>query len=368
MNTEENTQPTLRETLTAGVEKMAAEVVAPVVETSKAESEAEVKKDVVSAEIKDTRTAGRPRDQFGRLLPGKPVKEDAPKTEETSVSEAPKRPARPSWWKKDFDSHWEQFDPKVAEYIHERERQYQSGVSTYKEGYDKLKPLGDAISKYAPVWEQAGVKPHEALANLAETDRILRTGSKEDKLRLISYMAQSYSVPMQEMLVQGEDGKIYFNQQYTQPQAQQPQQRGLTAEEASQLFDSRMAQVRLHAAVENFIAAKDGEGKPLYPHFHEVKGTMDRFLRSGIANDLPSAYERAMLMPEHASLIEAEKAAKQQADLEAQARAKAEAATKARANTVSPRSQSPTGTVVAGDKTRKGLRDLLTEGVSQLSR
>ncbi len=313
---------------------------------------------VEKQEKAEGRTAGRPRDAQGRLLPGKPEKapqvtESAPVVEEKTEVKVSK--PRPDSWKKEYWDYWEKIDPKLQEYLHEREGDFRKGVGTYKSEYDRLRPIDEAIKPYVQHWEQAGVTPDQALKNLAETDRILRYGSKEDKLRLMAYMAQSYAVPINEMLVRGEDGQVYFNQQYLNQQQQQPAQQGLTPQQVEQLVQEKMARAAWAQKVKDFRDSNPD----LSP---EVEKAMAGLLQAGLANDLPSALEAAMRLPQHAALFEARQTAKRQAEEAQRKQEAADKAARARAGAVSVKSQSPTGTA-AGEKTRKGLRDTIAEAM-----
>lgn len=361
MTTETAAPNTLREQLSSvfdDVVKPETDTPAPVVDSAAAP---EVADKTVEAKP-EGRTAGRQRDDKGRLLPGKSEKPEAVTTETVVSQEVKAAKPRPDSWKKDYWDYWEKLDPKLQDYLHERESDFRKGVGTYKAEYDRLKPFGDAVTPYLQLWEQAGVSPDQAVRNMAETDRILRSGSKDEKLRLMAYMAQSYGVPMHEMLVQGEDGKVYFNQQYLGQTQQQPQQQGITPEQVEQIVQANIQRVAWLQQVKDFREAKDGNGSPLHPHVAEVEVTMAGLLRAGLAKDLPSAYDAALRMPQHAALFEAQQTAKRQAEEEAKKREAAAVAARARAGAVSVKSQSPTG-AAAGEKTRKGLRDTIAEAM-----
>ena len=92
------------------------EPVAASVETQKVEA-------VETPEQKAGRTAGRARDEHGRLMPGKaekPVEAIAEKPAEPQKQ----RPPRPSSWKKEMWDHYDKLDPQVAEYVHQREAEF----------------------------------------------------------------------------------------------------------------------------------------------------------------------------------------------------------------------------------------------------
>lgn len=372
----DNTGATLRETVEASFDRVMeatgeAAPVEPVTTETQTEAAAPEKPE------KPSRTAGRPRDEAGRLLPGKPDKNAAasepkpdtakPDTGAPSAAAAPKRePIRirdkdvewwqyPSAWKADNKPHWDALPDAVRQEIHRREQDAAFGVSTYKAEYDQVKPLKEALAPYEPFLRQANMRPEQYVSALVQAEQSFRYGNEQQKLATLAQWIQDYNIPVQNMFVRGEDGQVYFNQQFQkQQQAQQPQ--GITPQQVEQLVQQKVQQVQLQAAVQQFATAKDREGNPIYPHFDTVKQTMDGILRAGLAQDLPSAYDAALRLPQHAALYDAQQNAKREAEDAAKAKAKAEQTQRAKQANVSTKSSAPTGNVVTADKGRKGLR------------
>ena len=344
----------------------------PVVEKTEPVVEATVEaKEAVKAEPKtEGRTAGRARDEHGRLLPGKAEKPEAkaePKAEPVEaapvvapVETRPKTPP-PSSWKKDHWTDWEklsQENPKLAEYLIQREGEFAKGVSTYKQDFDRLKPVADVIGQYQPFLQQHNLKPEQFVAALAQSDQTLRFGTQQQKLQMFAKLAQDYQIPIQEMLVQGDDGKVYFNQQYFAPQQPSQQPGTLTRQEAEKLFNEKLSQMQWVSAIQNFAAAKDEKGNPQYPHFERVRQDMDGILRAGLAKDLPTAYDKAIRM--HDDIWQAEQAAKQAAAQKAQQEAQAKQVAKAKATATSVRTATPSGETAAKPK---GIRASLEAAI-----
>ncbi len=352
----------LRDTIEAAVNTVETQALATEtpaaapVETSvpATEVKADVKADVPVVETaaeKAGRTAGRARDEHGRLLPGKAEK--AAEAEPVKTEPQAQRPQRPSSWKKEMWEHWEKLDPAVAKYIHEREGQFAGGISTYKTDYDRLKPVADVIAQHEPFLRQQNIKPEQLVSNLMAADQTLRFGQPKDKLSLFAKLATDYQIPLHEMLVQGEDGKVYFNQEYFKPQQQQAQQAGtLTRDEALKLFQEQSAHQQWITTIRNFQEAKDDKGNPKYPHFETVRLTMDRLLKSGEATDLPTAYTKAVRLND--DIWEAEQAAKTAAAQSAAQKAQQAQVGKAKATAVSPRTATPSADADTGKA--KGIR------------
>ena len=361
--------PTLRETVeaaydsTVGAAETAATDAPVVVETAAPGA---------TTPAADT-DAGRARDASGRFIEAdkekptaaKPVK--APATAAAPVEKIGVK--RPDSWKKELWPIWEKLDAGEAlsreerkqflEYLPQREGEYAKGVSAYKAEADHAKALRDAIAPYQPMLQQTGMRPEQFISSLANTHQTLTNGTPEQKLRTFAKFAQDYQIPLNEMLIQGEDGKVYLNQEYFKPQ--QPQ--GIAPEDVDKRVVTTMQKMMWANTVQNFVQARDKDGNPLYPHYEKVKGTMDGLLRAGLFPDLPSAYGGALRLPQHADLYEAEQ--KQLRDQQAAAKLKEEAdkVARARANAASPRTSTPTASVDGGGK--KGLRDTVEAAYDQ---
>jgi len=304
-------------------------------------------------------------------LPGKAEKVDRPEKAEAQAepvrAETPEpavkpKPA-PQSWKKDHWGAWEKLstdNPQLADYILQRESEFQRGVSAYKADYDRSRPLVEAIAPYHPFLQQIGMPPERFITALAQADQVLRFGTPQQKLQAFAKFAQDYQIPIHEMLVQGEDGKVYVNQQYTQPQqSQQPQ---LGPEDIRREVQGTIQDLYLRQQVQEFLSAKDDKGNPKYPHIERVRQDMDGILRAELAQDLPTAYEKAIRM--HDDIWQAEQAAKQAAAQKAQQEAQARQVAKAKATATSVRSATPSGESAAKPK---GIRASLEAAVEARS-
>ena len=364
----EEPQVTLRETLESNFDSL-----------DKGEPEAPV-----------TEKTDRARDEAGRFAAKEEAKpeakveaklEPAPKVEAKPQPE-PVQPApepveaikRPSSWKKEYWPVWDKLtkgEPlskeeavSLAKYNLERENDLVKGVSTYKAEYDRAKPIVEALAPFQPMMQSANLRPEEFVSRLAHAHQTLTYGDPQAKLKAFAQFVQDYQIPVHELLIQGEDGKVYFNQQYFKQEQQQPQ--GLTPEQVDQMLERKLAQNMWHQTIQSFVTATDDKGNPRYPHFEEVKATMDGLLRAGLAKDLPGAYERALRLPEHSHILEAQQRQQRETEEREKQRLAAEAAQRAKRDRVSVRSSAPTGMAHA-EKSGKGLRELLSDGIEEVT-
>lgn len=313
----------LREALSAALD--AQEPEAPVADTAPVEAVADTPVETQAVET-PAEKADRVRDEAGRFA----AKAVAP------VAEVPVAKAPPSSWKKDYWDHWGKLDPNIQDYLHQREAEAAKGVSTYKQQYDQAAPFYQAVQPFIPHLQQRGIAPDRWLADLGQVDRILSTGTPEQKGQLIARMAAANGVDLQG-LIGGQANPQFGHIAQTVNTLQQRIQQFETQQQQAE-------QTRLQETITSFSADK--------PHFDAVRGTMGQLLQSGVASDLQTAYDKAIRL--HDDIWQQEQAsqassANRQAEL-----------LKKKAAASSPKSASPTGAQAAGNG-KKGLRDTLSE-------
>jgi len=335
-------QITLRDQLSQNVDEI-------VVDTPVEETVVEAAPEGETAEQQEQRL----RDERGRF-----AKKEAEQVESAEIP-APevKKINRPSTWKKDY---WEHFDklatenPSLAEYINQRESEYAKGVSTYKNEAERAKAIWGALEPFMPELQQHRIDPAQWVGNLGRAHQQLATGSPQQKLQMFQKLAQDYGVPLQALVqTEGQPDPVL---QYVSPLYEQVNQ--LKGQLHSWQTQQQQAEQRqIQSQIEKFA-----EGKP---YFEQVRETMSGLLQSGLAQDLDSAYEAAVRLPQHESIFQE---MQQQQQLEAEKRAaeqRAAVATRARNQTVSTRSTTPTGP--RSKSSGSGLRDTIAEAFEAAS-
>ena len=342
-------EATLRDTLAEAVKTHteAPDVVAEPVESA-------------APEETEAQRAERLRDEKGRFAkseekPDAKAEVQLPAQTVEAAAEQPKRVNRPASWKKD---HWESFDkiagenPALAEYINQRETEFQRGVSTYRNEVENARPLMEAIAPFMPDLQRHNIAPQQWISNLGNAHRMLVQGSPQDKLSMFQQMARDYGIPAQ-LAVQGQDGQWQLLGQ--QPPVQSPAPQPLDIQSEVQKVLLRERAVSDAQAMEN-----DTQN---YPHFSEVRNTMAQLLESGAAKDLQEAYSKATRLDDN--IWQQEWEAKQAASQKAQIEAKAKEVARAKAASVSTKSATPAGEVTAGGD--KSLRDTIAEATRAAS-
>lgn len=319
----------------------------------------QVVESTIPAEVpveKPGRTAGRARDEAGKLLPGKPAENKGfvkPKEQEGVITATPvpakPRPPRPSSWKKDYWEHWDKLDPSVAEYINQRESEYAKGVSTYKTEWDTVRPIAEAMAQFEPILKANNIQPAQWITNLGNAHKQLAMGTPEAKASMFLKLAHDYQIPIASLFVQGEDGKIYANPNIQPHQPpQQSQQPNVEEVVKKILLEQSTTQ-----EIQNFVSVTDDKGQLKHPHFETVKATMQGLLQADLATDITDAYNQALKHPRHSDLYAQIQEQETRAEAERKAAESLKAVVRARGNAVSPKGSTPS--VPAGEKP-KGVR------------
>lgn len=244
--------------------------------------------------------------------------------------------------------HWGKLDPSVAEYINQRESEYAKGVSTYKQEWESAKPLIEAMSPFMPLLQQHNINPGQWISNLGNAHKTLALGTPEQKLGAFIRLAGEYRIPLEQMFVRGQDGQVYFNQQYVAAQQAAPQSQQQSQTDPRQLFKEMLAEEKAYQQLETMKSDTKA-----YPHFEVVRETMAGLLRAGLAQDYPSAYEAAIRMPQHSDIFDAIQQQKREQEDREKAEAQRKAAEAARRANVSLKSATPASTGQAQPKGRR---------------
>ena len=128
--------------------------------------------------------------------PEAPSITDQGASSQAAAAPAPETPAAawanmPKSWRKEMGEYWGKQDPRVQQYIHEREEQALRGIGQYKSVADQwnntLKPFEGYIKQY-------NLNPHEVVTNLAAAHAILRFGSPEQKAQVAALLDRDYGL------------------------------------------------------------------------------------------------------------------------------------------------------------------------------
>jgi hypothetical protein len=278
--------------------------------------------------------------------------------EAQEAAEEVKPVSRPSTWKKEYVQIWDKMEAgeqiskedfvKFAEYANQRESEYKKGVSTYKAEADRAKSYEQAVAPFAENLARRGLQPAQYIENLVRAEQILSSAPMEQKVQVFQRLAADYGIQL------NGSGQI----QQLDPYAQQlMNQLNMVNQEVSSI-KGRFAQEENQRLMNEIEKYRSDVEK--YPHFDVVREEMAQLLELGKAQDLETAYKKAVRMNDDVWSVEQERLlndAKQKA-------VKAQQVAKAKAAAVSPKSVTPSGRVAEpGDK--KDRRSLISEQLGE---
>jgi hypothetical protein len=288
--------------------------------------------------------------------------EYADKDEAQEAAEEVKPATRPSTWKKEYVQIWDKMEAgeqiskedftKFAEYANQRESEYKKGVSTYKAEADRARAYEEAVAPYTNDLQRRGIKPEQYISNLARADQILTNAPMEQKVQIFQRLAQEYGVQL------NGNGQMQQFDPYTQ---QLMNQLNMVNQEVSSI-KGRFAQEENQRLMGEIERVRSDVEK--YPHFDVVREEMAQLLELGKAQDLETAYKKAVRMNDDVWALEQERLLKDAK----QSAVKAQQVAKAKAAAVSPKSVTPSGKVTEpGDKKdrRSLIADQLGEAMSR---
>jgi len=286
--------------------------------------------------------------------------EDAEPVEFKDEDEAPKeKVTRPSTWKKEYVQIWDKMEAgeqiskedftKFAEYANQRESEYKKGVSTYKAEADRARGYEEAIAPFVPELQAQNISPAAWINNLGRAHMILTKAPYEQKVQMFQRLAQDYGIQLN-----GEGVAPIQQDAYTQQLMNQLNQVNQEVSSIKSRFQHEENQ-RLTNEIER--VRSDAEK---FPHFDVVREEMAQLLELGKAQDLETAYKKAVRMNDDVWALEQDRLLKdaRQSTLKAQQVAKAKAAA------VSPKSTTPSGKV-SNPEDKKDRRSLIAEGLGE---
>jgi hypothetical protein len=218
--------------------------------------------------------------------------------------------ALPKSWKKDMAPHWEKLPPEVHDYVYARENDVMRGIQQYQQGYQSW----DTLTKpFSPIFQQnPDVNPIQLMQGLMNTHLQLLNPSApiEKKREMALRILSDYGITLDGAQITQADPGLLAELNTLRSELGQIKQTFSTQQK--QAHD---AQVQSHLDAINTFASK-----PENEYFSEVGNDILRFIQTGVAKDLPSAYEMAcwanpgirakMLAKQQAAAVPAQRDAK----------------------------------------------------------
>ena len=291
--------------------------------------------------------------------PAESVSVDEPTESHQEAQEAAedvKPVSRPSTWKKEYVQIWDKMEKgeqiskddfvKFAEYANQRESEYKKGVSTYKAEADRARELENAIAPFQQEFAQQGITPAAWINNLGRAHMILSKADPAQKIQVFQRLAQDYGIQL--------NGEGQFVQPQVDAYTQQLMNQLNQVNQEVSSIKGRFAQEENQRLMSEIERVRSDVEK--YPHFDVVREEMAQLLELGKAQNLETAYKKAVRMNDDVWALEQDRLLKDAK----QSAMKAQEVKKAKAAAVSVKSTTPSGKVSdTGEK--KDRRSLLEE-------
>ena len=248
----------------------------------------------------------------------------------------------PSSWKREYHEPWQGVDPKLREYIWQRDEETRNGVEPLLTKAKFAEEMQQVMQPYENTIRGLGIQPAQAVQALMQADHVLRTSHPEQKRAYIAQLAQQYGITL--------DGSEYYPPAggSVDPMIYnlQNELNSVRGEIIGYKQQQEKAQNQMLMDEINSFAQKA-------EHFEDAKPIMVQLLQSGVATTLEDAYEKSIRLNDD---LFQQSQQRQQADAEAERKSAANRAAKAaKAAAVSVRSSTPGATSTTKAQDRRAL-------------
>lgn len=252
----------------------------------------------------------------------------------------------PKTWNKDELAKWATIPPEIqkelAPILARREQDFLNGITQYKEAAELGVKYNDVVAPYMPVLQAENVDPVQMFQSFAANHYLLSKGTPEQKIELAASLITGYEIPLAELLnYMADNVSEPVSPQITALEGQVKELRNLIS--SAQTTNSDRATSQVVAEIEAFAA------DPAHPYFDELADDISKIFKSGMAETLAEAYDKAVFANPKTRQKEVERLtaeARTSADAEAQARKDKRAKSTAADVKVTPKSRD--GTVPVG--------------------
>jgi len=233
----------------------------------------------------------------------------------------------PSSWKRDYHEPWQSVDPKVREYVWQREEEMRSGIEPMKAKAQFADQMNKAMEPYMPTIQGLGIDAPTAIQALMQADYTLRNSPPAQKRAYLAELASQYGINL------GDEG---YDQQVNPIDPAIYELRNELNNVRGEVVGWKRQQEEVQnqtllSEIEQFATQAD--------YFEDARPTMIQLLNAGMATDLQDAYEKAIRFDPNLS-EQVQQSRQAEADA-ARRKANNTAAKSAKAAAVSVRSSTP---------------------------
>lgn len=171
-------------------------------------------------------------------------------------------------------------DQVVRDAFIRRSEEMHKGLEQFKQKAQFADQMAQAIQPYAQQIQSMGMHPAQAVQKLMAADRVLRSGSPEQKQAAALHLLQGYGIQI------GEGNQPYVDPNLSSVQTDLQRMQNWILQKEQQEKDREQA--TLNSEIDRF------RQDPANKYFEHVVNEMIGLLQAGVSPDLKDAYERAI--------------------------------------------------------------------------
>ena len=290
----------------------------------------------------------RERDETGKFTPKTEAKAPEPQPKaEAPVTEASKPINPPPGWSAESKAAFAALPDHFKNDVIKREKEVSDGFKKYSDDAKKYQEIEQVLSQSRPSYQQHGIRSDaEAISRLMQWEQHIRSNPSAALVNL----ARQYGIDLASLAQNpGQSNGQDALQQYIQPISQQIN--------SVQSELARIQSERAQMEITQFSKDK--------PYFERVKTSMGQLIQAGLADNLETAYQKAIGMdPEIREEIQKAELDKRLSTHTQDAQLRSQQARKA---AVSPSTRAPSAAVsVNGKSQHKGVKGSILSAIEQL--
>ncbi len=227
-------------------------------------------------------------DALKKQMEGNGQKFDTPSTPDAKAA-SPERVKAPQSWSPAVRERFAQLEPDIQAEIIRREKEINVKLQETAQERKVAQDFIHAINPYVDVIKESGQHPVQFTQSLYQTARVLTKGTQQEKAELIAHLVKNAQVDWKVL-----DAAFEKTFENASPVAALPPELDQRLARIEQTAYSVAAE-RQQAYMQNIQAQIDQFAKdPKNEYFNDVVNDMIGLIQSGQAQDLPSAYEKAV--------------------------------------------------------------------------
>jgi hypothetical protein len=197
----------------------------------------------------------------------------------------------PEHWASEDKETFKSLDTRGKNFLLKRHKEMEAGFTKKQQLLSEEARFGESfrrtLTPHEAYLKSLNIDPLEAFNKLMSTERVLRTGTKEEKAIMMHNLAKQYEADMSISV-----DPLQYQNQVTLQKLQEIEQRMRNLDEQK----NQEINAVYKSQIESFAGTKTEKGAPKYPHFETVRSDMGLLMSAGKSETLEEAYEQAILL------------------------------------------------------------------------